>query len=151
VINRGFVFMKTLSASEFGMSLPKNEDPPNSLGSEAEQMLQALAEPGVEGESKKQKIERVARLLGFTYWRAFDVWYGKARRIEDHEYAALNEALDKKKSRDIRNELHDLRLRLARLESVLTTQDPEFHRPTLDALGEQVRRHGGSLGKGVKR
>jgi hypothetical protein len=143
--------MKTLSATGIGIASQKPEEPPNSLGGDATRMIQALAEPRIGGESTKQALERVARHLRFSYWRAFDIWYGKARRIEDHEYTALTEATHKKNSKDIRNELQDLRLRIARLESTLNSGDSEFHRPTLDALGDQVRGLGGSIGKGVKR
>lgn len=150
--------MKTLSANAFGMALPKSEqavpkvdEPPNPLGGDASRMIQALAEPRIDGESKKQALERVARHLGFSYWRAFDIWYGKARRIEDHEYTALAEATHKKNSKDIRHELQDLRIRIARLESTLNSGDAEFHSPTLDALGAESRRLSGVAGKGVKR
>jgi hypothetical protein len=41
---------------------------------------------------------------------------------------------------DARNELSQLRLRLARLESILIQTDEDFHRPTTDFVGQQLRR-----------
>jgi hypothetical protein len=73
-------------------------------------------------------IDRAARRAGLSYWRAFDIWYGKARRIEQAERASIAEALEHKRKEATRNELHELRLRLARLEAILAGKDPDFHR-----------------------
>lgn len=35
--------------------------------------------------SVKERISRAARHLGFSFSRTFDLWYGKARRIDAHE------------------------------------------------------------------
>ena len=101
--------------------------------------LRELAEPWFGGERVKRAIDRAARRAGLSYWRAFDIWYGKARRIEQFEYDAIADALDKKRKEALRNELHELRTRLARLESLLVATDPDFHRADADLVRRQIR------------
>jgi len=96
--------------------------------------LRELAEPWSRGDRVKVAIDRAARRTGLTYWRAFDIWYGKARRIEPYETDAIQDALTKRRKEVTRNEVHDLRIRLARLEALLVQTDEEFHRPVLDRL-----------------
>src|SRR5947209_14578977 len=50
---------------------------------------------------RSRAIDRAARAAGLSYWRAFDIWYGKARRIDAHEAAQINEAIriDRKSTR----------------------------------------------------
>lgn len=105
-----------------------------SLG--AQTALKELAEPAKFGELKKVAIDRAARRAGMTYSRAFEIWYGRARRIEQFEADALAEALDKKRREDARNELYEIQVRIARLEARLASTDPDFHRPLLDGLGQ---------------
>lgn len=95
---------------------------PNSLG-EAAQALKELSEPWEMGDRIKAAIGRAAHRAGLSYSRAFDLWYGKARRIEEFERAAIAEALEQKRDQEVRNELHELRIRLARLESRLAQKD----------------------------
>jgi hypothetical protein len=106
----------------------------------AAEALHELSKPRPGGEKVKVAIERAAKLAGLQYWRAFDIWYRKARRVEDFEATAIVEAVANKNARDARNELHDLRLRLNRLEAILSQTDPDFHRATIDIVGSQVRR-----------
>jgi hypothetical protein len=116
---------------------------PKNLGSEQiATSLQELADPRPRGDKIKTAIQRAARRAGLSYWRAFDLWYGKARRIEQYECDAIADAVAAKRDQEARNELHDLRLRLARLETLLVQTDPDFHRPVLDALGSPLRRRG---------
>jgi len=102
--------------------------------------LKELAEPWAPGDRIKVAIDRAARRAGLAYWRAFDIWYAKARRVEQHEIDAIADAVAKKRKEDARRELHDLRTRITRLESALALSDPDFHRPSLDALGASLRR-----------
>ncbi len=102
--------------------------------------LRELSEPWAPGDRVKAAIQRAARLSGLSYWRCFDIWYGKARRVDPAEVVAINDALDKKRTAETRNELAQLRLRLAKLESLLVQTDPDFHRPAVDFVGAQVRR-----------
>ena len=90
--------------------------------------LRELSEPWSRGDRVKAAIDRAARRSGLSYWRAFDIWYGKARRIEQVERTRIAEALEHKRNEATRNELHELRLRLVRLEAILARSDPDFHR-----------------------
>ena len=101
--------------------------------------LRELAEPSSRGDRVKSAIERAARLSGLSYWRTFDLWYRKARKVEAFEIDAINDALAKKRAKETRNELQELRLRLARLESLLVQSDPEFHRETIANVRTQMR------------
>ena len=94
---------------------------------------------GAPAQPVKRAVERAARAAGFAYWRAFDLWYGKARRVEQHEIDAITDALQAKRERDAANELHDLKIRLAKLEARLAATDEDFHRPVLDAVGLAMR------------
>ena len=47
--------------------------------------LRELSEPWSRGDRVKAAIQRAARRADLAYWRAFNIWYGKARRIEPHE------------------------------------------------------------------
>lgn len=103
------------------------------------QHLRELAEPAPSGDYTKTAIGRAAKAAGLHYWRAWDIWYGKARRIDAHEALAIGEALQKKRDEDARNEFHDLRTRLLKMESRLVSQDQDFHRQTIDLLRLQTR------------
>jgi uncharacterized sporulation protein YeaH/YhbH (DUF444 family) len=101
--------------------------------------LRELAEPWSPGDRVKAAIDRAAKRARLPYWRAFDIWYGKARRIEQHEIDAVVAALADKKRMETRNEVRDLRKRLEILESRLTQVDEDFHRETISAVRQQVR------------
>ena len=109
--------------------------------------LRQLAEPVERGEKIEVVIDRAAGLAGLDYWRAFNIWYGKARRIEQHETDAIADALHKKNRQDVRHELHELTTRIALLESRLRQADPDFYEPDIDRLGAAVRAGRGSLNR----
>lgn len=46
---------------------------------DAAEALQELSRPWPDGDNTKSAIARVARIVGLPYWRAFDIWYRKAR------------------------------------------------------------------------
>lgn len=102
--------------------------------------LRELSEPREAGEKTQSVIERTARLAGLSYSRCYEIYYRRARRIEPEEIARISEALEKKNRLDTRNELSELRLRLARLESLLVQTDPDFHRPAVDYMRQSTRR-----------
>ncbi len=54
--------------------------------------LRRLAEPIPAGDSIKAQIGRAARAANLTYSRAFELWYGRARRIDAHELEAVRTA-----------------------------------------------------------
>lgn len=107
--------------------------------SDAALMLRELSEPWASGERVKTAIDRAAKLARLTYWRTFDIWYRKARQIEDYEIDQILEALRIKNERTARNELHELRSRLIRLESRLASGDADFHSPSIDYARDVVR------------
>lgn len=117
--------------------------------------LKELAEPWPSGSKVKEAIERAAKRVliphagkveRLSYWRAFDIWYRKARRIEQYEVDAIAEAIEKKRREAARNEFHELRTRLARLEAMFVQSDPDFHRENIDLVRGQVRQMGGAGG-----
>jgi hypothetical protein len=81
--------------------------------------LHELAEPRPVGDFVKQAIARAARLAGLSYTRCFDLWYGKARRIEEDEQERIAEAVMKKRSVEAKNEIHALRLTIERHEILI--------------------------------
>lgn len=116
---------------------------PNSLGSIAARMLRELSEPWPSGERVKSAVGRAAKLAGLSYWRAFDLWYAKARKVEAYEIEQIADAIQAKNERDGRNELRELKARLLRVESLLASGDSHFHSPTIDRARELLRRSGG--------
>lgn len=114
---------------------------PNKIGREFSQMLRELALPKPEGDKFNYAISRAAALCGLDYWRAYDIWYGKARRIDAHEAHQISEALRIKREKAVANEYHDLKARLAKLESALLVQgNPNVHRETSNPAGFASRR-----------
>jgi hypothetical protein len=96
--------------------------------------LRHLASPIERGEKVPVAIDRARKAASLPYWRCWNIWYGKARHIAPEEYAAVAAALEKKRRDDNRAELQQLWTRLVRLESALAQTDPDFHRPSIDAL-----------------
>lgn len=111
--------------------------------SEAAAMLRELSLPWSPGERMKNVLDRTSRLAKLTYWRTYDIWYGKARRIEPHEIEQIAAALQIKNEKAARNELHELKLRLTRLEASLSAGDSDFYRPAIDHTRDMVRQLGG--------
>lgn len=105
-----------------------------------EHALRELSEPWAPGDRVKAAIQRAARLSGLSYWRCFDLWYDKARRVDPQEIKAIADALARKREREAGNELQELRTRLAKLESRLSQVDEDFYRPTIDWFGRMACR-----------
>lgn len=112
--------------------------------SDAALMLRELSYPWAPGEYVKTAIGRAASLASLQYWRAFDIWYRKARRVEDYEIAQIAEALRIKNEKAARNELHQAKLILARLEARLASGDADFYRADIDGLRAATAGMGGS-------
>lgn len=122
-----------------------------STTAKAAESLRELAAPLEFGEPVKTVVERAARrvrpfLATFKFSRAYEIWYRRARRIEQFELDAIAQALDKKRREAARNELHELRTSIERLESRLAQIDPDFHRPSIDASRHHLRAMGGTSG-----
>jgi hypothetical protein len=107
-------------------------------------MLRELSLPWAPGERIKSVLDRTSRLARLTYWRTYDIWYGKARRIEPFEIDQIKEALRIKNEKTARNEFHDIKLRLAKLEASLAAGDADFHSPSIDYASDFTRQFGGS-------
>lgn len=101
--------------------------------------LKQLAEPRPRGEKMNHSVERAARLAGFEYWRAFNIWYRKARRIEAHEADAIRDAIQKKNEEDARNEYQELRTRLLKMESRLASEGSDSHREAFAQMRPRFR------------
>lgn len=110
--------------------------------SDAATMLRELSLPWGPGERMKTVIDRTSRLCRLTYWRTSDIWYRKARRIEQHELVQIAEALRIKNEKAARNEFHELKLRLATLEARFNSGDADFHSPAADYARDVLRRYG---------
>lgn len=96
---------------------------------ELQAALRELSEPFPAGDRIKAAIARAAKRAGLSYWRTFDIWYGKARRIAPAETARIHEALGKRREEAARHEIHELKLRLARLEAVFLPRDADVPGP----------------------
>lgn len=96
--------------------------------------LRELAEPWAGGEPVKAAINRAAKAAGLKYWRTFDLWYEKARRVEPFEIDQIETALAEKREREAQNEFRELTARLRRLEASLLSKDQDFYRPQITAL-----------------
>jgi hypothetical protein len=107
-----------------------------------QQGMRELTEPRSVGDPVKAAIQRASRLSGLSYWRCFDIFYGKARRVEAFEITAIADALERKRELEAKNELAQLRLRLSRLEARLLSTDEDFYRPQIDFLGRSACRSG---------
>ena len=102
-------------------------------------MLRELSTPWADGERMKSVLDRTSRLARLKYSRTYEIWYRRARRIEPYEIEQIAEALRIKREKAARNELHDLKLRLARLEASLSAGDADFHRPSTDYYRDTLR------------
>jgi hypothetical protein len=110
--------------------------------SDAAVMLRELSLPWSPGERIKSILDRTSRLARLTYSRTYEIWYGRARRIEPHEIEQIAEALRIKNERAVKNELHELKTRLARLEATVS-KDSDFYRPDADYARDMLRQLGG--------
>lgn len=106
------------------MSQKSWEHEMTALTQEMQDGLRAVAGPGG---SVKERISRAARRAGLSYWRTFDLWYGKARRIDAHEIKAVRAKQDQEEA--LRAETDELLAalseRVALLEAALAARDEE--------------------------
>lgn len=112
---------------------------PNSLGSQYSEALRELSMPWPPGDRVKAAIARAARLADLSYWRAFDIYYRKARRIDAHEAFQISEALRLKREKEVQNEYQELRIRLAKLEAVMATKHSNFDRASAHSMQPRLR------------
>ena len=105
--------------------------------------LHQLSEPWPKGDRVKSAINRVSKLVGLPYWRAYEIWYGRARRIEPHELQLIAAAIQKKNEEDARNELQSLKKRISILEARLNSGAEKFHGADANQIGAQTCGAGG--------
>jgi hypothetical protein len=126
-----------------GKHWESNENIPNNDGvsamSDIADDLRKLSEPWIGGEPVKVAIDRAAKRAGLSYWRTYDLWYRRPKRIENYEREQVAAALAEKKRLETRNEVRDLRMRLEILEARLAQVDADFHREEIGAIRGQVR------------
>lgn len=100
---------------------------------DATTMLKDLAQPWRPGEFVKDVISRVAPLAGLSATRAADIWYGKARRIEDGEIANIADALAKKTANSVWNRIHNIEVELAQLKSIVRQSNADYGQSAADS------------------
>lgn len=113
--------------------------------------LMELAEPRPVGDHIKVAIGRAARVAGIPYPRAFNIWYGRARRIDAHEAEQIQQALQNKREEEARNEIHDLRTRLLKMESRIAAEASNGRGGAAGHVRPSVSGRGGMGGPVVRR
>lgn len=111
-----------------------------SAAAEARFLIQEIAGPQSVGGKIKSALDRVHRLTGLPYRRVRGLWSGEARAILSEEMDALRRAAAgraKINEETARDELAELRSRMARLESLLAARLP-------DMVGTEADRRGAS-------
>jgi hypothetical protein len=101
---------------------------------QAEQSLKALGKKLVPLGNVRERIEQSARAVGISQTRAFDLWYGKARRVTAEEVAHIKAALRKTIKRGIQNDIAEIRAQLAVVEARMDAIDADFYEPAVDVL-----------------
>ena len=116
---------------------------------EASTGLRELAEPVMSGDRVKRQIERAARAAGLSYWRAFDIWYGKARRVDAQELEAIRAA----KARRSEEQAHELSAIAADFDALaerfarMASRGGGPGHPEMGALAGRVRRLADGVGR----
>ncbi len=85
----------------------------SALALEITDSLKLIAPPR-EGANIKARIAAAARATGLSYWRAWDLWYGKARRIDAHEADTIRTA----RRRRAESDSHDLQAIAVEMETL---------------------------------
>ena len=107
--------------------------------SDATTMLKDLSQPWRPGEFVKDAIARIAPLAGLSQTRAADIWYGKARRVEDHELEAIADALAKKNERSVWSRINAIEVELAQLRSIVRLSNSDYGQSAAFGGGGPVR------------
>ncbi len=115
---------------------------PDVIVAQAQNDLREIGKKVLPGEKGEHVIGRVASEVGLKYSRAFELWYGRVRRIEPFEREQIREALARLELRWLENELHNWRIALARMETKAASLRADLDRPRFDLLGHEVRGRG---------
>jgi hypothetical protein len=100
--------------------------------------LRQLAEPRPGGDRIKCAIARAARRAGLSYWRAYDLWYGRARRVDATEAEKIK-AARVGRARGAAREYFEWARTLEALAERASRVDEEFARPYADAMRDLAR------------
>lgn len=119
--------------------MSQKESVVTALALDVSRRLRALAEPRPVGDRVKVAISRAARAAGLPYWRAYDVWYGKARRIHADEIQAIR-AAELARSKGASRELYALARDFEALAERASRVDPEMVGPWADAMRDIASR-----------
>lgn len=111
----------------------------STLALEVANGLKALAGPPREGDRTKARIDRAARAAGLSYWRAFDLWYGKARRIDAHEVDAIR-AAERLRGEKSSHDLHAVAVEMEALAERLSALSARLDRKDADLAWQQMGR-----------
>lgn len=124
------------------MSQKSWEQHMSALAEEMQNGLRAVAGPGG---SVKERISRAARRTGLAYWRVFDLWYGKARRIDPHEIETVRSKQEQEEAlrADTDELLAQVLARVAALEAALADQRAS----TASGPGAKAIDQGGLVGR----
>jgi hypothetical protein len=114
----------TINISEPSPIIPSSGS--NSVGS-AMFMLREIGGPG----PVKSAIFRAAKLTGLPHVRVWNIFYGKARRIEEHEFQQIQQAWGSADER-ARRDLIELKSKIARLEARLAMADTRVRSPYIN-------------------
>lgn len=101
-----------------------------SSGSEAKTLLHRTAR-SLAGESVKDAINRVARLLRWKFARTKAIWYDEARRIDAHEMDQLRRLAAEQAAR------------FDRIAQAMRITDPDVYSEEIAALVSAARALGG--------
>jgi len=116
------------------MNKPSHESIVRHHNSYVSAALRELAGPRMAGDPIKAAVSRAAKRAGIDYWRAYDIWYERNRRLDAEEETQILQALAKRRKMVALNEFAELRTRMARLEAMLERTDSEFYGADIAAL-----------------
>jgi hypothetical protein len=111
----------------------------NDVTLEAARLIRLFAPPA-EHQNVKSRIATATRRLGWEANRVRDIWYSDQRiRVRASELEQLRAKERKNEEKAARHEFAELRDRIARLEALLVSTDPDMHSAHIDALHPMAR------------
>ena len=76
---------------------------PSAVAADAREMLLFAAGPRTWDDNKKSAIAKAARMVGISYSRAFNIIYGRSKRIEAAEYLTIKAKVEELRKRNESN------------------------------------------------
>ena len=77
---------------------------PSAIADECRDLLAYAAGPRGWNDTRESWLARAARRVGIEYSRAYNIFYGRSRRIEAAEYLNLRHAVEQLRAINARNE-----------------------------------------------